>query len=99
MSSALAYLLEEQHNVLETCHGDLEAVLVYAHIDEIHATSIVSNSLVMRICKDTLHSFISLLNHLAGVNTTREGDACLSKVKHHAEKVSHIGASTCIESK
>ena len=90
LDSALAYLLEEQHNMLETCHRDLEAVLIHAHVDEIYASSIVSNSLSMRIYKDTIHSFISLLNHLTGVNNTRGWEACLSQVKHHAEKVSLI---------
>ena len=90
LSSALSYLLEEQHNVLETCHGDLEVVLIHAQVEEDYATNIITNSLAMRIFKDTLHSFISLLNHLAGVNNTRGWEACLSQIKHHAEKVSLI---------
>lgn len=65
-------------------------MLIHAHVNEIYTTSIVSNSLAMQICKDTLHSFISLLNHLAGVNNTRGWEACFSQVKHHAEKVSLI---------
>ena len=55
LNTALAYLLEEQHNVLETCQGDLEAVLVYTHLEDGLATNIVSKSLAMRICRDTLH--------------------------------------------
>ena len=81
LNTSLAYLLEEQHNVLETCQGDFEAVLLHAQVDENYATAIVSNSLAIRLCKDTLHAFISLLNHLAGVNNVRGWEVCYFSAK------------------
>lgn len=70
--------------------GGLESVLINAYIDERQAINIISKSLALRISRDTLHSFMSLPNHLAGVNNTREWEVCYSQVKHHAEKLSLI---------
>ena len=71
LDNALAYLLEEQHTILETYQGDLESVLVNAHIEEEHANNMVANSLAFRISRDKLHAYMDLLNYLAGVNNTR----------------------------
>ena len=71
LNSALTYLLEEQHTIPETGQGNLEPVLVKAHMDENMETNITANSLATRIARDILHSYMSLLNHLAGVSNTR----------------------------
>ena len=71
LNSAISYVLEEQHNILETCQGDLESILINAHMEEEDATYVATNSLAMRISRDTLHSYVSLLNHLAGVANIR----------------------------
>ena len=34
LNAALSYLLEEQHTILETCHGEIESVLINTHVDE-----------------------------------------------------------------
>jgi len=49
LNNALNYLHEEHHTILETCQGDLESVLVNAHVEEDAATTIASNSLALRI--------------------------------------------------
>ena len=49
LNKAPACLRKEQHTTLETCQGDLESVLVNAHMDDDHATNVVSNSLALRI--------------------------------------------------
>ena len=90
MNAAISYLLEEQHNILETCQGDMESVLINRHMDEDDATNVVTNSLAMRISRDTLHSYMSLLNHLAGVANVRGWEACSSELKHHSDKLSLI---------
>ena len=87
LSAALSYLLEEQHTILETCQGDFESTLINAQVEEEVATNIVTNSLGMRIVRDTLHAYISLLTHLAGVNNTRGWDVCASQLNHHSEKL------------
>ena len=87
LNAALSYLLEEQHTILETCQGDFESTLINAQVDEDMATNIVSNSVGMRIVRDTLHAYISLLTHLAGVNNTRGWDVCSSQLRHHSEKL------------
>ena len=90
LNSALSYFLEEQHTILETCQGDFESVLINAQVEEEAATTISTNSLAMRIARDSLHSYMSLLNHLAGVNNTRGWEACITQLKHHADKLSLI---------
>ena len=90
LDAALSYLLEEQHTILETCQGDFESVLINAEMDDDLVTSIVSISLGMRIVRDTLHSYINLLTHLAGINNTRGWETCVSQLKHHAEKLGLI---------
>ena len=87
LGAALSYLLEEQHTILETCHGDFESILLNAQVDEDTATDIVTNSLGMRIVRDTLHSYVSLLTHLAGISNTRGWSVCASQLNHHAEKL------------
>lgn len=62
-------------------------MLVNEHVEIDHATNVVSNSLAMRIANDTLHSSITLLNHLTGVNNTHRLETCYSQVQHHAEKI------------
>ena len=54
------------------------------------ATTVTTNSLAMRISRDSLHSYMSLLNHLSGVNNTRGWEACASQLKYHGEKLSLI---------
>ena len=90
LGAALSYLLEEQHTILETCQGDFESVLLNAGIDEGTASGVVATSLGMRIVRDTLHSYISLLTHLAGINNTRGWEVCGPQLKHHAEKLGLI---------
>ena len=90
MNAAISYLLEEQHSILETCQGDMESVLINGHMDEDDATNIVTNSLALRISRDTLHSYMSLLNHLAGVANVRGWEACASELNHHSTKLSLI---------
>ena len=90
LTATLAYILEESHNILETCQGDLESILINAIQDEGTATTIISNSYAMRIARDTLNSYQSILNHLASVNNTRGWAACSSQLKHHSEKIGLI---------
>ena len=90
LTAALTYLLQEQHTILETFQGDLESVLLGANTDESTATSLAINSLAFRVVRDTLHSYINLLSHLAGVQNTREWGLCQSQLKHHASKVGLI---------
>ena len=90
LNTALSYLLEEHHNILETCEGGLESVLTNVHMDEDGASSITANSLAMRIVRDSLRSYITLFNHLTGVNNIRGWEACLSQIKYHSEKLSLI---------
>ena len=90
LNAAISYLLEEQHNILETSQGDMESILINAHIDDEDATSIATNSLAMRITRDSLHSYMSLLNHLAGVANIRGWEACYSQLKHHSDKLGLI---------
>ena len=54
------------------------------------ATNIASNSLAQRIARDTLHSYMSLINHLAGVNNTRGWEACQTQLQYHGGKLSQI---------
>ena len=68
----------------------MESILINAHMDDEDAGNIVVNSLAMRISRDTLHSYMSLLNHLAGVANIRGWEACLSQLKHHSDKLSLI---------
>ena len=90
LNNALNYLHEEHHTILETYQGDFESVLVNAHVDEDTATTIASNSLALRIAQDTLHSYMSLINHLAGVNNTRGWEACQTQLQYHVGKLSQI---------
>ena len=90
LNSAISYVLEEQHNILETCQGDLESILINAHMEEEDATYVATNSLAMRISRDTLHSYVSLLNHLAGVANIRGWEACASQLKYHSDKLGLI---------
>ena len=76
LNAALSYLLEEQHTIIETCQGDLESVLLEADAPEDVAAHIASNSLALRIGRDTLHSCINLLNYLSGVHITRGWEYC-----------------------
>ena len=76
LNTSLSYLNEEQHNILDTFQGDLETVLVNAHVDYGHVTHIIVNSRAMRIGRDTLHFYMNLLNHLAAVNNTQGWNAC-----------------------
>ena len=87
LSAAFSYLLEEQHTILETFQGDLESVLLGADAEEDIATHVASNSIAFRIGQDTLHSYLNLLNHLAGVQNTRGWEFCAAQLKHHAEKI------------
>ena len=87
---ALTYLAEEQHTMMETCQGDLESVLVNAQVDDDTATNVVSNSLALRIGRDTLHSYMSLLNHLSSISSTRGWEACGPHIRYHAEKIGGI---------
>ena len=87
LNVALAYLLEEQHTILETFQGNLESVLIGANADEDTATHTAGNSLAYRIGRDNLHAYLNLLNHLSGVHNTREWDFCAAQLKHHAEKI------------
>jgi hypothetical protein len=87
LGAALSYLLKEQHTILETCQGDFESILINAQINEAMATEIVVNSLAMRIVRDTLHLYVGLLTHLAGINNTRGWSVCLPQLQHHAEKL------------
>ena len=86
LGAALSYLLEEQHTTLETCQGSFESVLINAEMDE----DLVANVVSMRISRDTLHSYISLLTHLSGINNTRGWETCVSQLKHHTEKLGLI---------
>ena len=90
LNAALSYLLEEQHTILETCQGDLESVLVNGQVEEDAASHVVANSLALRISRDSLHSYMNLLNHLSGINSTRGWDACGPHVRYHAEKLGLI---------
>ena len=91
LNTALSYLMEEQHTIMETCQGDLESVLVScARVDDETATNVVANSLALRIGRDTLHSYMSLLNHLSSISSTRGWEACNPHVRHHAEKIGLI---------
>ena len=49
LNTALSYLLEEKHTILETCHGELKSILINTHVDEDISTIVVGNSLAMRI--------------------------------------------------
>ena len=92
LNAALSYLLEEQHTILETCQGELESILMNSHVEEDKATHVVTNSLALRIGRDTLLSFISLMNHLSATNNTRGWGICDSHRKYHAEKMGRIRA-------
>ena len=72
LNVALAYLIEEQHTILETFQGDLELVLIGDNADKDTATHMVRNSLAYRIGRDILQSYLNLLNHLAGVHINQE---------------------------
>lgn len=78
INTAISYLLKESHNILETYQMDLESILINTHMDEDDATNVVVNSIVIRISRNILHSYMSLLNHLAGVANTRGWEACSS---------------------
>ena len=95
LNKILSYLLEEQHTILETCAGNMESVLINAHIDNNVATQTVASSLGFRISRDTLHSYFNLLNHLAGVNSTSGWDLYKEQVKYHSEKIGLIGNKYC----
>ena len=84
LSDALSYLLEEHHTILETFQGDLESVLLGVNAPKDVATHVAANSLALRIGRDTLQSYINLLNHLSGVNITRGWEYCESQLNHHA---------------
>ena len=75
---------------METCLGDLEAVLVNTHVDDGYVTNIVVNFRAMYIGRDTLHSYMKLLSHLEAVNNTQGWDACQAQIKHHGEKMGLI---------
>ena len=90
LNAALTYLLEEQHTILETFQGDLESVLLGANATENIATDVASSSLALRIGRDTLHSFINLMNHLSGVHNTRGWEYCDTQLKYHASKIGLI---------
>ena len=90
LDAALSYLMEEQHTIMETCSGDLESVLVNSQVDDETAISVVADSLALRIGRDTLHSYMSLLNHLSSICSTRGWDACKPQIRHHAEKIGLI---------
>jgi hypothetical protein len=90
LNTILSYLLEEQHNILETFQGDCESVLLNAHVDDRMATTITVNSLALRIGRDTLYSYIGLLNHLLGVHNTLGWDHCRPQVEYHGEKLNLI---------
>ena len=90
LTTALSYILEESHNILETCQGDLESILINANQDKDTSTTIISNYYAMRIAQDTLNAYQSLPNHLVSVNNTRGWDACSSQLKHHSENIGLI---------
>ena len=90
LNNVLSYLLEEQHTILETCAGNMESVLINARVGSDLATQMVASSLGFRISRDTLHSYFSLLNHLAGVNSTSGWELCKEQLSHHSEKIGLI---------
>ena len=49
LNRILSYVLEEQHNLLELCWEDSESMPLDIHEDDKVTTTIVENSLVMRI--------------------------------------------------
>ena len=75
---------------METCVGNMESVLINAHVESNVATHTVASSLGFRISRNTLHSYFSLLNHLAGVNSTAGWDLCKNQLDHHSEKLGEI---------
>ena len=95
LNNILSYLLEEQHTILETCAGNMESVLLNAHIGSDLATQMVASSLGFRISRDTLHAYFSLLNHLAGVNSTAGWELCKEQLTHHSEKIGLICNKYC----
>jgi len=62
----------------ETCQRNFESVLVNYHVGKDTATTVVANSLPMMIGRGTLHSYISLINHVVGINNTRGWKMCVS---------------------
>ena len=76
LNKPILHLLEEQHDILEICAGNLESILINAHIDPTQDAVMVAGSLAFCISRDTLHSYFSLLNHLAGVNNTVGWETC-----------------------
>ena len=65
-------------------------MLLNSHVDEEVVTYVANTSLAMRISRYTLHAYISLLNHLVGINNTRGWDVCSSQIRHHADKLELI---------
>ena len=68
----------------------MESVLINGHMDEDDETILVANSLALRISRDTLLSYMSLLNHLAGVVNVCGWEAGSSELRHHSDKLSLI---------
>ena len=90
LSAALSNLLEEQHAILETFLGDLESILLGANADESITSQVASTSISYRIGRDTIHSYVNLLTHLAGVHHTRGWEVCSAQLRHHAGKIGLI---------
>lgn len=90
LSGTLSYLLEQHHTILETFQGDLESVLLGINAPEDVATHVAANLLAFRIGRNTLQSYINLLNHLSGVNNTRGWEYCKSQLNHHAFRIGLI---------
>ena len=75
--------------------GGFESVLINAHVGGDIITTIARKSLAMCIARDILHSYMNLLNHLAGVNNTREWEACATQLKNYADELSLIRRKYC----
>jgi len=71
LNTAMSYLLEEHHNILETCQGYYESVLINTHMHEDAASRITAKSLAMRIVRNNFRSYMILLIHCVGINNTR----------------------------
>ena len=87
LNRILSYVLEEQHNLLELCWEDSESMPLDIHEDDKVTTTIVENSLVMRITRDILRVYIILLNHLAGLLNTQGWEDCQFHLNHHSGKL------------
>jgi len=84
LNEALAYILEEQHIFLESCAGNMESILINAHVEGKTETCMVNKPVAFRIASDTLARYLSLLNHLSGVVNTHRWSACKLQLELYA---------------